>query len=349
MYSKEKKQGPSRIFWSIIFVLFVLVTGPSLYYFWPELSFAFLENVYARLEHHSRSIESALANPKDFPKETLQMIHEAQALALLKQRKTPEKGLSYYYVSLFYFYELALRLPFDDQHALIRLTGRAFMPEERKIPGIKPVSIEALAAKSVINMRKALALEEEDSFLRKSQAHLILAYGTFLYTGRTDLRDLHRIQAHAEQKLSPVLERCRLWLSIVFYSLLQRKKELVSLLAKVSAKNPSKEALVTEKLGPQMQQSHHTLSFPLAVVRLLLCHGFYHAKDYNAALAFARDIQTMPNIQKHLIAESLRMEAEILYAQRGAQAAQGYFEQALIASGNKDTFIQERIQALYTK
>lgn len=341
MYTSKVKQARMRRDKrNLILLLVLLLCGFTFYYYYPKISFYFLGNVFLRLENHSQKIEEDILSyriPEEDILESLERIHD---LAKFSKENDPADPLAHYYIGLLHFYELSLRLD-QGQQSLLLLTGREFLPQHKNSTKLEPISILPLLRKIILSMRRALAIKAD--FLHSERADIVLSYASLLFTGRTDLRELRRIQENKLLDPPPLLGIVRDWLSLAFYAQLGRKKELSNFLAQLAAKEKQSKS---QEDGQRAKVVSH-LRMDHIPALLLLCHGFYRARDYIGALRYARLVQSNPKSSETMRVEALRMQAEIFYIQRGKKAAKHYFDLAYKASNKKDDFIKERIKEIY--
>ncbi len=330
-------RNKKRKVWLPVFLscaLFLVIAW--VYAYFPQLSFYFITNAFARLEKHTEKLEVRLLSLNEEPYDTLESIEQVRKLAKLTQKNNPTNALSHYYEGLFFFYELYLLLPLDDQISLMELTGRGFLPQQIEFSRIAKKSILPLTKKVILSMRRALAIQPD--FFHKKKAELSLSYATLLYTGRTDLRDFRRIQETEKIELPPFWAKYREWLSIVFYCQLGKNNELFNLIGRYP---------FPVKKNQNKKETNGALQLRPTIANLILSHGYYGARDYIRSLKYARRANSLAEGSTKIQAEAFRMEAEIFYVQKGEKQAQKYFERAYLASEKKDVFIQDRIKELY--
>ena len=346
MYSsKLRKEGLGRARRNFVFLVIFFLCGGAFYYYYPQISFYLLGNVFLRLENHAQKIEEDILSSGVPEKEIFNDIKRIRELSELSKEEAPLDPLSYYYVGLLNFYELCLRLD-QGQDSLLFIAGRGFLPEHKDMIDLEARSILPIVKKVLLSMRRALALQPD--FLHNERAHTILSYVSLLFTGRTDLRELERIQQFGTKLVdpSPLLARVRDWTSLAFYAQLGRKKELYTFMKNL--RNKEKETK-SKKKGDDEKVSIHPayLSLDPFASLLILCYTFYQARDYIGALRYARSLEAKKEIPPFMQLEALRMQAEIIYLQRGKQAAKGYFDRAYAVSEGKDSFIKTRIEEIY--
>ena len=344
MYSSTKaKQARIRRRRRNFILAFVLFfCGGAFYVYYPQISFYFLSNVFLRLENHAQKIEEDILSENVSQQDILDTIKRVGDLAKLSKDEEPLDPLAHYYAALLHFYELCLRID-QGQDSLLLLTGRAFLPRHKDTLDIEPRSILPLVKKIILSMRRALAIKAD--FLHNERAHIILSYSSLLFTGRTDSRELRRIQESKLTDPSPLLAKVRDWVSLAFYAQLGKKKELYRFVKQLRDKE---KQLESEKERPDTKSIAHLRLEPAAAL-LLLCHGFYQARDYIGALRYARLVKSKSELSEAMQVEALRMQAEIFYIQRGKAAAKPYFELAYNASNKQDDFIKERMQEIYQR
>ena len=102
---------------------------------------------------------------------------------------------------------------------------------------------------------------------------------------------------------------------------LAKKKELIGFIRQLRDKEKQLELNKEEQDAKTI--SH--LRLESAANLLLLCYGFYQAKDYIGALKYARLVKSKSKISEFMRLEALRMQAEIIYTQRGKVAGQALF------------------------
>ena len=341
MHSSKVKQARVRRDRRNFTLAFVLcLCGASFYYYYPQISFYFLSNVFLRLENHAQKIEEDILSPNVPGQDILDALGRVRDIAKLTKDDDPANPLAHYYMGLLDFYELCLRLD-QGQISLLLLTGRGFLPQHKATLDIEPKSVLPLVKKVILSMRRALAIKPD--FLHNERAHIILSYASLLFTSRTDLRELRRIQENKLINPSPLLAIARDWLSLAFYAQLGRKKELSKFITQLR----DKEKQLKSKKTEQDPKTISHLRLEPAAAFLLLCHGFYQAQDYIGALKYARLVKFNSDSSEYMRVEALRMQAEIFYIQRGKAAAKAYFDLAYAASNKEDNFIKERMKEIY--
>ncbi len=349
-WEKPLNKRPRQYFLYWLLFLFPFFTAIVLVYLYlPQLSFHFFSDTFLRLEEHAQKLEDYILSGTEQPQKIVDELKRARLFVGLSKNNHPLDPLGYYYSALFDFYELYFRLPLN-QDSLIELCGRGFLPRQTRYIDIAPVSISHLARNALLSARKALALDAD--FTYANQTHLIISGASLLYTERTDLRELQRIQELQQAKLSLVFSRFRDWLSIAFYIQLGKKNLLFKLMDEIKQQKQKAKAasiaLVQDNLakaGPK--QTFSRLYLRPYMHALLLCYGSYRAKSYVQALKFANLVKSMPGSPENVRTEGLRMKAEIFYIQRGARVARPYFEKAYFNSDSKDHFLKERMIELY--
>ncbi len=331
--TKKKSKRPLFIVFSFLLVVF---SGWLGYYLYPSVSYYFVSNTYLQLENNALRIEKRLLSQNESISSLLSSIEQAKKLTEITLKKKSDEALVHYYLGLFYYYELFVRVV-QDQKSLIELSGRGLLPVHTKFGKteieIKPIS--PLSHKIMVTMNQALALEP--NFIRNKQAKLLLAYSSLLFTGRTDKKMLAYINELKNIEFTPLLTLTYEWVSISYYSLLGQKKELLELLLPLKDHQIEKDKKETNHLYLQTN-----------AIELLLAEGLFHSKDYMASLKYIRNILSAKEMPNYILVETLRIEAEIALIQRGASIAHSLFEKAYEASEKKDMYIADRIKEIYS-
>ena len=341
MYPSKVKQARARYARrNFILVLVAFLCGGAFYLYYPQISFYLIGNVFLRLENHAQKIEEDILSSNVPGEDILDNLKRVRDLAKISKDENSTDPLAHYYVGLLDFHELCLRLD-QGQTSLLLLTGRGFLPQHKDTVAMEPIAILPLIKRVILSMRRALAIEA--NFLHSERAHIILSYSSLLFTGRTDLREYRRIKENKLTDPSPLLARIRDWVSLAFYVQLGKKKEILSFIRQLREKE---EQLEPNKEEQDAKTISH-LRLESAATLLLLCYGFYQAKDYIGALRYARLVKSKSEISESMRLEALRMQAEIIYTQRGKVAARPYFETAYTASNKQDDFIKARMRELY--
>ena len=318
------------LFRIILFLGFIFIAYQIKVYY-PRILFYFSGNSVLRLDKQSKRVEGYLIKQKERPKDILEVIEQSRETAKNFVNRESVNPLPYYYIGLFDFYELLLRLPIN-QHSLLELTGRGFLPQASSFKTIKSRKILLLLKENIKVIHKSLAIT--DNFLYTKEANLILVFSSFLYTARTDKRELERLENILEADFSPLFSGVRTWLYLSFITQLGATKELRKWYASYQKTQEKQEKETFWRLSP-------------IGAELLLAYGLYHAKDYIRALRHVRNIIHLPNTPQFLQVEALLTQAEIFYRQRGARYARPYFKKAFQASQEADLFIKERIEEIY--
>ena len=179
----------------------------------------------------------------------------------------------------------------------------------------------------------------------------MLVYGDLFFTERTDENLRLLLSEHIiGGEVSPGLERYRDWIGLALFALSGRKQELQNLVQAIEAatNQAARPAGATE--GADAEQSaavaaaQNRLNLDENVRDLVLCHGYYFARDYLPALRLAREVKNRPDAPEILRVEAVRMEGEIFLLQRGPAAACFFFEEA--ARMGDDDFVTERINTI---
>ncbi len=318
---KSSEKSKRSAFWlRLIFLFCIIGSGAGAYLYWPQLYLYFSGNALLRLQKRSEQFEERLLAQKEEPLVLLQFLAETHQFINIAEISHGADPWLYFYRGLFDFYQLLLRSSYDYKN-LIELTGRGFVPSQ-KLLGDKKVSLLQLGRKITINMRKTLALAP--NFQRAPTAHLALIYGNLFFTGRTDRRDLIRLEEIKTAQFSQLQQRHHNWIEMVFYIFFGKKESLQLLL--------------------QQMKKQGALLPTLAQQNILLCHVHYYARSYIDALRFARRVAKRRNSPPHLLVEAARMEAEIFYIQRGVSAAIPYLHKALKFTEGEDIFIKKRLE-----
>lgn len=319
--------------------LALLLTGGAAgaYFYWPQLYFHFTGSALGQLQQRSEEAERRLLDPKEDQKQLLAFFDETHQLINTAEAGRGASAWLCFYRGLFNLYELFLRVSHDST-SLIELTGRGFVPLQKEL-GDKNVSLLQLGRKIAIPMRKALALSPD--LQEAPTAHLALVYGNLFLSGRTDKRDLRRLEESREIRLSPLRERYRNWMQIAFYALFGQERALTLLL-----QHKEQEHKGREHKGREEIERERDLLLPLSTPEqeMLLCHAHYYARKYVEALRFARRAKRRSETPLHLVVEATRMEAEIFYLQRGSSAAIPYLRKALEFTEGRDSFIKKRLE-----
>ncbi len=343
------KKRKSKL-WFILFLLSLAGVSTALVY--RNRSFFYFHlgnNSLLQLETHTQKIEKLLLQDSAQTEDTiLTFLEDARQLAKIAQKNQQIEAFIYYYQSLFDFYEMTLRIPFDEKD-LIQLAGRGFLPQQTVFPNIPKISLPRLARRAAIGMRKAFALDP--TFLRSDQALLVMVYGNLLYSERIKQADLNRILSVKEQNLSPFLHYYWNWMSTGLLVLMGEEKmafqkiyQLPSFDTSSQKKNIPAKMKVSKDLLHKKEQSLQPLRLSHSSKKLLFCYTAYYAKDYIRSLRFARSVKRNVSFPLYSKIEALRMEAEIFYIQRGPLVARPYMEKAYTLSDKKDILIEERLQ-----
>ena len=346
MYYFEKYNNNRVSFRYIYTFFFLLITATAVtgYIYYQQITYYFISDVYLRLEENSQKIEAKLSSHNVSHKRVLESIKKFRDLAELNKKNSPLEPLAHYYLGLFYFYELILRIPYN-QRSLLDLTGKGFLPQHIPITFLlKKKAILPIVKKVILSMRISLAIKSD--FFYSTQAKIILSYATLIFTGRTDLRELRRIRDLEIVEISALLHQIKDWTRLAFYAQLGKIKLLNKQIAEIRTRN--KDA----KPRTKDNNSINHIELNSAEKSLLLCHALYHAKEFLRSLHYARMIiRKYSKDSKYIYLDAMRMEAEIFYIQRGKLAARHYFEKVLAASKKEnDTmlyFIKSRIKEIY--
>jgi hypothetical protein len=327
----RKKSGP-RYAWilpavvGLILVALAAIYGPRLYY-------RVTGDAILRIQNRIAQLEERIAKNEGSVEELLSLVDDIRRLVDIQRRNKPADAEALYYEGLLDFYEFLLRTPLDGA-TLVQLTGRGYLPLQIEGEDLKPLNIADHSRRMAAAMRRALALDPE--FDRAPEAHLVILYGDLFHTGRTDPHLLTLLAAIPADKLEPGLSPYRDWIGLGLYALSGKKTELAALMTQIAA--PPAEG------APPLPR----LALDEPARNLILCHGYFNAKDYLQALMLARSVKTQIAASAAQQSEAARMEGEIFLVQRGPLAAIFFFEEALRLAGGADPFLNERLDQLQT-
>ena len=352
-FEPRKKKG-RRWLWLVLLLVMGSAAGGAGYLYGPRLYYAVTGDAQVRLEKRAGEFEKRLqewdggnAGVSDL----LIELDEIRRIAEIQERNNPADATVYYYHALLDFYELVIRMPLNGP-SLLQLTGRGYLPLQKSLDSVPEAGIPRLSQRIARNVRKALALDPGLS--NKATAYLMLVYGDLFFTERTDENLLRMLtEIFAGDEISPALLRYRDWIGLAMYSLSGSKQEMQTLAADVVVVpvDASGAGITIPGAAPAEPSadgaaaaSVHRLQLDENVRDLVLCHGFYYARDFLPALRLARQVKYRPGTPAILQAEAVRMEGEIFLLQRGQAAACYFFEEAQRLG--EDPFVTERIQAL---
>ncbi len=310
-----------------LFLLLLLGgAGYALYRFGPGLYYQMTGDAILRIKNRSETFEKRYLSGEYPQKDLFSLIESTRKTMDIIEKDNPTLPEIHYYRSLFDYYEFLLRVPLTPA-TLIQMTGRGYLPTHTVNPELPPLSTPVLARRFAMGMRKVLALDPD--FSHRAEARLIIATGDLFYTGRTDPNLLRLLDNNEEEKLSPFFQPPLIWLKMALYTVLGKKEQLSELVQKLrtSLTDPDKNDLKLDEIYLDM----------------VLCHGYFYARDYLRALTIARRIKFNPAVPTRLQVEAARMEAEIFLVQRGPLAARYFFQEALRLSGGSDPFIESRL------
>ena len=357
--SRKRRLRPSFFLYISLLAIFIYA-GYFSYTHWDELYFRFLEGAYARLEKKSMDLETnildayhdgvfsdSIAGSAGLTQETkakalrlrlasqaklLKQIQTSQRLAQIISSKRSVDAMTYYYQGLFAFYELLVRLGFNfTQRSLLELSGRSLLPEEHitwKAFLVSEPSTALLARRIAVRMHQAIALEAD--FLRQDSAQVILAYASLLDFGYMNRMSYTRLDALDAKSFSPLFQVCLDWLRLAFYVHLGEYTRLSAVLSKglLAATLVTQEGPVNSNALSQNSDSPLLVLRP-GFLRLLRNYALFYSKNYTQALKGFRALLRETNLSTELHLESLRMEAEAIYMQRGSEPAKVYFKRVL--------------------
>lgn len=321
--SPSKKKGGFLRKISLVALLAGLLL--PLYWYAPRWYHEFSGNTILRVQQRSQKFEDLLHSKEHSLQSKYEFLEETRIILRRLLKNNPAEGQVYYYLGLFHFYELVLRLPLDAT-SLLRLAGRGFLPEDSGVEELPKLSLPALGRAEAILMRKALALEPDAIDL--ARARLAIAYGDFLFTGRTDLNLADLLEAEQSEALPAALQPARLWLQFSINTILGRSAELSRLSKEFGLLNPP--AILVIEPGQ---------------LDLLQCYAAFYSDEHPRALQLARQIKTGAT-DLYLKVEAARIEAEILLIQNRKELARNALEQALQWSDGADETIVKRLLEL---
>ena len=349
-FESKKKRG-RRVVWTLAVLGLLGGAGVAAYVYGPQLYYSLTGDALVRLEKRSAEFEARLAgwdgDNAAIPG-LLAELDEIRRIAEIQERNSPASAYVYYYQGLLDFYELIVRVPLNGP-SLMQLTGRGYLPLQKSMDGLPEIAIPKLSQRIARHMRKALALDP--GFAQRDSAYLVLVYGDLFFTERTDENLRLLLSEHIiGGEVSPGLERYRDWIGLALFALSGRKQELQNLVQAIEAatNQAARPAGATE--GADAEQSaavaaaQNRLNLDENVRDLVLCHGYYFARDYLPALRLAREVKNRPDAPEILRVEAVRMEGEIFLLQRGPAAACFFFEEA--ARMGDDDFVTERINTI---
>ena len=328
---KYEVKKRSLLSWRLKLLLTLLVLIIPAYYFGPRLYYQFVDDPLLRLRKRTEALNARWSREKNgSPDKLVAFIRDVRKLLVILEKDRPADGDIQYYGGLYYFYDLLLRLRLDET-SLVLLSGREILPEAGRLRNVKPRATKILARKSVVGIRKALALGVSERF--RANALLILVYGDLLNDSRTDPYLMELLRSIRPNRLSPVLRPYYDWIALFLFSMKGSVKELRALTEEL------KQPAASRKGGAKR------IVLSDATRDLILCYGEFRGRNYLQALQLTRSILKSERLSPLTREEAHRIEGEVFLNQRGLQAALNYYK-SVLKDGKGGAFLRERTAAL---
>lgn len=326
----RKKNKP---WFSIIMTIILLALVPIVYIYGPVLYHRYSGDSQYRIEQQNIKWARKIHSTKYDPLSLIDEITQAQKVVEIIQNNKPMDANVRILGAMLIFYKMMIRMPVNDDN-LMQLTGRGYMPASRKIQNEKTSTTPVQSAKKLmVTVRRAFAIDPELD--HKNQANLLILYGDFIFTGRTDPHLLVRLDQIKSDELPDHLKPWYQWIAIALYTLMGETQKSREIIKSIASTDNSKQTVASQNLF--LSEANR---------QLILCHGFYYSKRYLQALQQARFVKNNKLLTPSIRAEAARMEAEIFLIQRGKASARYFFLQALEIGKIGDPFIQSRIDEI---
>jgi len=323
------KRSKKPFLYVLLFLLLAAFGGAAFHYA-PLLYYQFTGDMMLRIEQRVAVYNEFLEKKNRSAADLYHYIADTRKMLDIVEKDHSASARLYYYRGLFDFYELLLRTELDGT-SLIQLTGRQYLPPEKVIEGIPATSVQSVAKKVTVQMRKSLALDPSPKAPELHTALLVMILGDLLFSGRTDPILFTRMETIDPSVVDPVLLRYYLWMKLALLTFHGKRSDIEMVLN--GGSEQEKEALsVLLEAGDR---------------NLLLCYASYFSRDYLRALYFARLVKFDREVPPRKRAEAVRMEGEIFLIQRGPDIARFFWNQALEIAD--DPFIKGRLESLDSK
>lgn len=329
--NSSSSRSPVLIASLTLFIIATVIVG--VFYGDQVIAFAtgkILGSADSRIQKRLVLFEQEFQKPGREPKDLLDVIESTRKIVQLMEKEKPAHAEVYYYYSLLNYYELLVRVPLDGT-ALLRLTGRGFLPDMPEGSTLPPASVSALAQEASAYARKSLAIEPGRDYVSKLNTALIL--GELLSTGRTDPHLLNVTLAVKSEDLTLTMKQSHDWIRFALFAL-QGKSAILE------------QELTQGKYLIEGPDRPVDLILDVHEARLLMAHACFQAKDFNRTLMYARAVKTHPQAERIWKVDATRVEGDVFLVQNIPLAARGFYEEALRLAEGKDDFIAQRIESL---
>lgn len=329
--TQTSSRSPVLIASLTLFIIATVIVG--VFYGDQVIAFAtgkILGSADSRIQKRLTTFEQEYHKPGRAPKDLLDIIESTRKIVQLMEKEKPANPEVYYYYSLLNYYELLVRVPLDGT-ALLRLTGRGYLPDMPEGSSLPPASVPALAQEASAFARKSLAIDPARDYVSRLNTALIL--GELLSTGRTDPHLLNVTLSVKGEELTRTMKESHDWMRFALFALQGKSTVLEQELqnGKYLLDGPDRPA---------------DLILDVHESRLLMAHACFAAREFNRALAFARQVKMDPASEKIWKVDAARVEGDVFLAQNIPLAARGFYDEALKLSEGTDDFVKHKIESL---
>lgn len=324
---------------SIGLAAILLLCGIVGYFYGSDLYYLFSGDTLQRARTSSHKLGLQIFEADAKPRALLDQIEDSRRLLSILEARDPALAEILYEQALLDFWEILVRMPVDADN-LLQLIGRGYLPLQRggsleKLPSMVRPALELSK-----RVRRAIALDPE--LAQKPDVHILLLYGDFIYSGRTDPHLLERLKFIEKMEIPDHLRIPYQWIALSLNALLGQPDALARQIKAIA---------VPQASGSAGSDQGVSANLPLRSSErdLVMCHGYFIGKRYHRARLLARKLKSNPELGDTLRAEAARMEAEITLRQMGPAASVYKFQEAFVLSKESDPFIKQRLETVRGK